>query len=236
MSIHRFGYTWSMARRGDSLTLTLDVYEQLRADILGGQLPPGERIRPSEVGKRFNVSVGVVREALTRLTEQDLAVSQHNRGFEVVTLSPERLEQLVVTRQLNECRALELSIEHGDLQWEADVVAAHHRMVNTPIYQEEDAEHSNEAFSRVHRDFHFALMAGCQNEYLLSICERLFDAGELYRRWSAPMLGARRKSAKSEHKAIMDAALARKVAEASELYAQHIATTSKMVLKRFATD
>lgn len=221
-----------MARRGDALTLTVNVYEQLRGEILGGQLMPGERVRPAELGKRFEVSVGVVREALTRLVEQNLVVSEHNRGFRVVTLSTEGLQHLLLARQLNECRALEISIERGDINWESEVVAAHHRMISTPVYTQEDAEHSNDAFAVAHKDFHFALLSACDNTYLLEISHRLFDASELYRRWSAPMLTARPKAPR-EHKAIMAAALERKTEEASALYATHIATTAKLVLKRF---
>lgn len=220
-----------MARRGSALTLALDVYEQLRAEILGGQLAPGTPLRPSDLGARYSVSVGVVREALTRLTEQKLVVAEQNRGFRVVTLSPDQLRHLLLARQLNECKALELSIERGDLAWESEVVAAHHRMVNTPVYVHEDAEHSNDAFSKAHKEFHFALLAACENPYLLDVCNQLYDASELYRRWSAPMLGSRPRAGK-EHRAIMDTAIARKVAEASALYAQHIGITASLVLKR----
>lgn len=222
-----------MAHRGESLTLTLDVYDKLRAEILGGQFEPGERVRPTEIGKRFAVGVGVVREALTRLVEQDLVVAEHNRGFRVITLSDHQPQHILQARQLNECRALEISIEKGDINWEGDVVATHHKMVSTPIFENEDAEHSNDAFASAHRAFHFALISACDNPYLLDICYRLFETAELYRRWSAPMLGHRPKAGR-EHKAIMDASLARNVEEASTLYAEHLATTTSLVLKRYS--
>lgn len=222
----------SMAKRGESVTLTMDVYQQLRRDILTGKFVPGAPLRPSELGRQLSVSVGVVREALTRLVEQRLVVALHNRGFRVMTLTRDGLQQLVAARQLNECRAVELSVERGDVDWESQVVAAHHRMVNTPIYAHEDADHTNDEFSKQHKAFHFALMEACGNSYLLDICHQLYDASDLYRRWSAPMIG-RRSHATREHKGIMDAALAREPKEAARLYAEHIAVTADLVLLRF---
>ncbi|EME18544.1 GntR family transcriptional regulator [Rhodococcus triatomae BKS 15-14] len=213
----------------------MDVYEQIRQKILTGKLAPGTPLRPSELGADLSVSVGVVREALTRLAAQRLVDSEHNRGFHVITLSPDKLKELVSARQLNECRALELAIERGDVNWEGNVVAAHHRLVNTPVYTNEDDDHTNDAFLAEHKTFHFALLNGCGNRYLLDICNQLFDAAEVYRRWSAPMID-RRSNAAQEHRAIMDAALARQPGEAARLYAEHIGITAELVVQRFDSD
>ena len=219
-----------MVRRENEATI--DVYEHLRQEVLAGRFEPGAKLPPAALAKEYGVSLGVVREALTRLTEQELAVSERNRGFQVIEISTDRLEQLLEARQLNECRALVLSIERGDIDWESNVVAAHHRMTNTPVYRVEDEVHSNAEFALAHKTFHFSLLEACANEYLLSTCNRLFDAGELYRRWSVPMLGSRPHAGR-EHKAILSAALQRDGERAAELYASHIATTSRLVIERF---
>lgn len=224
-----------MARRGSSVTLAVDVYEQIKRDILAGRLAPGTPLRPTELGSRLNVSIGVVREALTRVAAQNLVESEHNRGFHVVKVSPQKLEELVSARQLNECRALEVSIERGDVNWESDVVAAHHRLIHTPVFAREDDEHSNDAFLSEHKRFHFALLAACGNRFLLEICNELFDASEVYRRWSAPMIG-HRSDAANEHRSIMDAALDRDADLAVRLYAEHIGRTADLVRKRFDAD
>ena len=225
----------AMARRGSSITLTVDVYEQIRQEILTGKLAPGTPLRPSELGTRLSVSIGVVREALTRLAAQRLVDSEHNRGFHVITLSADKLGELVSARQLNECHALELSVQGGDVNWESEVVAAHHRMVNTPVYRREDRDHTNDAFLAEHKKFHFTLLNACGNRYLLEICNQLIDAAEVYRRWSAPMID-RRSNAAQEHRDIMDAALARDAKGAARLYAAHIGITADLVVRRFDAD
>lgn len=221
-----------MSRRGEAETLALDVYQQMRADILAGRLAPGERIKPAEIRDRFDVSVGVVREALTRLAEQHLVRSELNKGFQVVSISVGELRQLTDARKVNEGAALRMSIERGDVAWEGEVLAAHHRLVRTPVYAYDDIdpEHTNEGFSAAHDQFHFVLLSSCGNAYLLDVCRRLFDAAELYRRWSTS--GGKTRDAKGEHKAIMEAALDRKCDDAVALYEKHIERTAEVILVR----
>ncbi|HEY4332188.1 MAG TPA: GntR family transcriptional regulator, partial [Ilumatobacteraceae bacterium] len=197
-------------------------------------LAPGQRIKPAEIRDRFDVSVGVVREALTRLAEQHLVRSELNKGFQVVSISADELRQLTDARKVNEGAALRMSIERGDVSWEGEVLAAHHRLVRTPIYPYNDPDHTNEGFSAAHDQFHFILMAACGNEYLLDVCRRLFDAAELYRRWSTS--GGKTRDAKAEHKAIMEAALARKSDDAVALYQKHIDRTAEVILIRLSGD
>ena len=53
-----------MAKRTGGESLAVDVYDQLRADIFDCRFSPGERLKPSELGARFGVSISVMREAL----------------------------------------------------------------------------------------------------------------------------------------------------------------------------
>jgi DNA-binding GntR family transcriptional regulator len=214
-----------MSRRGDFDTLSLDVFSQLRSDILSGRIPPGERLKPTHLRERFDVSVGVVREALTRLTEQNLATGEYNKGFRVVSLTYRELVAITAARVLNECAALRTAIEIGDLTWETNVVAAHHRMVSSPPVPGDSS--SYDVFAEAHKNFHFALLDGCQNPYMIDICSRLFAASEIYRRWSAPQI--KHRNAAAEHLAIMETSLARKADEAVEHYRQHIQLTSDLI-------
>ena len=51
-------------------TRTEQVYEILRGELLNGGLHPGQKLKMVELTERFGVSQSVIREALTRLTEQ----------------------------------------------------------------------------------------------------------------------------------------------------------------------
>jgi DNA-binding GntR family transcriptional regulator len=78
-----------------------------------------------------------------------------------------------------------------------------------------------------------ALLSGCGNERLLALCEDLFEASELYRRWSVAALSrpARAsRAASNEHRAILDAVLAHDADEAVRLHEQHLQRTVDLAL------
>jgi len=110
-----------------------------------------------ELTERFGVSQSVIREALTRLTEQGLLVATPQRGFRVRDLSIEDIAQLTETRIQIEALALRLAVERGDLQWETGILAAHHRLERTPVTRDDGTV--SEDWSGHHRDFHQALLA-----------------------------------------------------------------------------
>src|SRR6201994_4830140 len=113
-------------------TRTEQVYEVIRSELLNGGLRPGQKLKMVELTERFGVSQSVIREALTRLTEQGLLVATPQRGFRVRDLSIEDIAELTETRIQVESLALRLAVQRGDLQWETGILAAHHRLDPTP--------------------------------------------------------------------------------------------------------
>jgi DNA-binding GntR family transcriptional regulator len=221
----------AMVRTNGAETLGADVYVQLRSDILDGRYLPGERLQPAKLAATYGVSAGVIREALTRLAEQRLTVVEPNRGHRVVTISVKQIRDLVQLRQINECAALRLSMEHGDAAWEGEVLAAHHRLRSVGPVLEAPAD----AWAAAHRDYHMALFSACGNERLLRLCEELFAASELYRRWSSGPVDertpderrARGAEVDAEHAAILEAVLARDADRAVALYHEHLEHTAR---------
>src|SRR5258707_15896732 len=142
-------------------TRTEQVYDLLRSDLLNGLLQPSQKLKMVELTDRFGVSQSVIREALTRLTEQGLLIATPQRGFRGRDVSVEDIAELTETRILIESLALRLAVERGDLQWETGILAAHHRLERTPVSRDDGT--FNEDWSIQHRDFHQALLAGCGN-------------------------------------------------------------------------
>ena len=158
-----------MVRTAVAETLGAGVYEQLRADVLGGLYSPGERLRPVELASRFGVGAGVVREALTRLAEQRLLIAEPNRGYRVMSISAGQIAELVELRRVTECAALRLSVERCDLDWEGRVLAAHQALAEPLDPGDPDG------MSLAHKNFHQALVSGCGNPRLVALCEELFQ-------------------------------------------------------------
>ncbi len=95
-----------MASRSD---LTSKVFDELRAEILDFQLPPGVRVSDKEVAERFKISRTPVREALVRLTEAGLLESLPNRGFRVRSFSNKDIFDLYTLRESLEVLSVKLT-------------------------------------------------------------------------------------------------------------------------------
>ena len=64
-----------------SANLTQAAYEGLRADLLACRIPPGKKLKIQELCDRLSVSLGAIREALSRLTSEGLVVAEPQRGL-----------------------------------------------------------------------------------------------------------------------------------------------------------
>ena len=201
-------------------TRTEQVYEVLRSELLNGVLQPSQKLKMVELTERFGVSQSVVREALTRLTEQGLLVATPQRGFRVRGLSIEDIADLTETRIQVESLALRLAVQRGDLQWETAILAAHHRLERTPVTRDDGT--FNEDWPVRHRDFHQALLAGSGNRRLESVTNSLRDSAELYRRWYWVLTDDHQRDLAREHQQLKDLALARDADRAIEVLTEHI--------------
>ena len=150
-----------------------------------GPAAAGSRIQLRDFADEHDVSLSVVREAVTRLASEDLVEATPQRGFRVRSLSLEDLRDLTWVRIQIETLALRESIATGDVDWEADVVSAHHRLAGTPTHFEDGTP--NVGWMAVHGAYHAALCAAAGSPTLERIRRQLFDASELYRYWSATL-------------------------------------------------
>ncbi|MGW5639661.1 GntR family transcriptional regulator [Streptomyces sp. NPDC003832] len=201
------------------------VHARIREDIFQGALAPGQRLRLVELAQRFSVSQSVVREALTRLSEQGLVHAAPQQGFSVVEVSLTDLNDLTEARIEIETLVLRRSIERGDIAWEASVVAAHHHLAGTEALRPDGG--LNGDWFTVHERFHHALLAACGNTRLLATALSLRDAATLYRHWSRPVGGDVDRDVAGEHRELLDTVLRRDADTAAALLARHIDRTSQ---------
>ncbi|GAA4289930.1 GntR family transcriptional regulator [Streptomyces violaceoruber] len=205
--------------------LSEQVYAHLRDAIMRGDHAPGAALKPQDLAKEQGVSLAVVREALVRVVGDGLADRLPNRGFAVPAYSDRRWQEIAEARRTIEPVLLRMSVERGDVDWEARVRAAHHRLSRTPPYTPEEGEYYSEAWSEAHRLFHRALMEGCGNPVLLETFDRLWTASELARRWSTHRNPGR--DGVEEHRRLEEAALARDADTAAEVRVRHLTLTAE---------
>ncbi|MEV7803001.1 GntR family transcriptional regulator [Microbispora sp. NPDC088329] len=204
--------------------LSEQVYAHLREAIMRGDHAPGDALKPQDLAKEQGVSLAVVREALVRVVGEGLADRLPNRGFAVPAFSDRRWQEIAEARRTIEPVVLRMSVERGDIDWEARVRAAHHRLARTPVFTPEEGEHYSDAWAEAHRVFHRTLLEGCGNPVLLETCDRLWTASELARRFSARRTPGR--DHVGEHRRLEEAALARDADTAAEALARHLTQTA----------
>lgn len=212
-----------------SATQADHVFETLRADILSCRLAPGAKIKINEIAARLAVSLGSVREALSRLSSEGMVVAQAQKGYTVAPVSEEELVDLTNTRISIEQLCLRQAIKNGDVEWETGIVGAYHRLQRIPEKDPNDSSMLNEAWSEAHSAFHLALVAGCGSPWLLRIRANLFALTERYRRLSVPLRREDR-DVNAEHKGLMQATLERNADLASGLISDHLLRTTRILL------
>jgi GntR family transcriptional regulator, rspAB operon transcriptional repressor len=93
-------------------TISEQIAQQLRSEILSGQIAEGEPLPGEKLAKRFGVSRGPIRDAVMQLTHEGLLVSEPNVGVKVATGPNEATHRLVIrVRRLIETFALESIFE-----------------------------------------------------------------------------------------------------------------------------
>lgn len=209
-------------------TLVESAYRELRRDIIEGRLTPGEKLRIEHIKDNYGVGAGTLREALSLLISDALVVSQGQRGFRVAPMSLEDFGDITETRVMLECQALRQSIALGDEAWEAELLAAFHRLTRAEEKLTDTA--SREEWEERNRIFHEVLIAACPSHWIKYFLAILYHQAERYRRLSLQHKAVPR-DIHAEHDALFKATLARDADTACEILAQHIRFTYQSVAR-----
>jgi GntR family transcriptional regulator, carbon starvation induced regulator len=209
-------------------SLTTQAFERLRADILGGQLRPAERLRIQALTGRYGIGATAIREALSRLVTDGFVESEDQRGFCVAPVSREELLDLTRTRIEVECLALRSAIAEGGIDWESGLLSTFHRLSKTapPSTPELHAP-----WAAAHQHFHEALVAGCTSPWTIRLCRLLYDQSERYRNLAERYTSNQNRDPVVEHRDLMDAAMARDADRAARLLGEHFWETTRIVLR-----
>ncbi len=220
---------WLMTIQTSETGLTQFAYERIKADLLSGNMRPGGRIKINELGEQLEVNLSAVREALSRLCADGLVIALPQRGFRIAPISVSELLDLTMTRIALEQLCLQRAAANADIAWETNLVAAGHQMFRTPKLDGETGK-SPGKWIAAHRDFHRALVAGCESPWLLRLHDQLDLQAARYQRLSAPPFGDPGRDIDTEHRALMDAMLDRDADKACDLIAQHFDKTARIVI------
>lgn len=135
-------------------TLTDQVVQQLRKQIILGHIPPGQRLTEARLSEQLEVSRSTVREALRRLEAESLIETSSHRGAKVALLTPDDAVQISEIHSMlgvYAVRQLELPIS-SDLRDRLQRTADEMHELHFP----EDVDRFIELDNRFHHDIFVA--------------------------------------------------------------------------------
>lgn len=206
------------------------ILDSLTNDILQGNYMPREKLHIRTLKERYNVGTSPLREALSQLIAKDLVISENQRGFYVSDISIDDLTDIYQARVKIESLCIEMAFQKGDDHWEANALAASHR-----LNKYSESEHIDmEEWQNRHSAFHKSLVAGCMSPRLLQIRHSLYEKSTRYRNlWlkenisNTETLGINQK----EHTELLNLALSRDTEGATRLIEDHILTPVEIIKK-----
>ncbi|ESQ88847.1 GntR family transcriptional regulator [Asticcacaulis benevestitus] len=209
-------------------TLSEQIFSLVRDRIISGKIPTDSAIRQDALAAELGVSKIPLREALARLEQDGLLLSQANRGFFVRPLNADEVEEVY---------ALRLKLE-PDAVGEASKVAtdADKRTARLALDALDVAANTDKTqVGKLNRAFHMSLVRPLHRQVTIQIIERLNIISERYVGKHLEPAG-RDDRAHSEHLALLELWAAGKSEEVSALMRNHIAMTLEDLRKQFDSD
>ena len=203
----------------DADTISEKAYRRIRSDILFGRLGPAQKLTLDRMKEAYGTSISTLREILNRLSSEKLVLAEGQRGFEVAPISAEDLREIGAMRRLLEHHALEQSFAAGDMEWEGQVVAAHHKLALMEERMKAGDSSATETWKRYDWQFHQALISACGSRMLLEAHGAVFDK---YLRYQMLAMTNRGEIAVRQHKTFLECALKRDIKSATELLVRHV--------------
>jgi DNA-binding GntR family transcriptional regulator len=226
-----------MSKTAAARSLSQTAYETLRRDLIDGVLAPGSKLMIADLQSVYGLGAMPLREALNRLSAEDLVQKTEQRGFSVPPLNFEDYLQIQSARIVIESACLRETVSLGGTDWEDRmVVCMHHLSRAGPGARIDETEFLlSDAWAKSHREFHHTLISGCSNRRLLAFASNLYEQSARYRmrtRRIASLRPPARAFLVEEHKAILDAALDGLADTAVELLVEHYRRSVEIVLGR----
>lgn len=204
------------------------VLLEIQRAIVEGDIPAGSKISEPELAKRFSLSRAPLREALARLERCHLIERIPNAGARVVKLSTKGLLSLYQLREELEGLACRLAAENmSDAE-----IAEMKQLLDQHLSTQRVAEGESYYQEAGDLDFHYRIILGSKNPYLINIlCDELYHLVRMYR-VQLGMNGPRVSRAFDEHKAIINAIASRDGELADLLMRRHVGASRKNIEQR----
>lgn len=159
-------------------TINLVVYENLRKQILEGEILPGTWLREQDLVEKYSdidVSRTPIREAIRKLESDELVEVIPFRGAKVINLQPDEIWEEYIVRAALESFALEMAVSRIP-EVEIDNLCLLEEAMDKSL-----DEGNLKKYLEINRKFHMLMYEYCGSKRLISMIEESWDRANLYR-------------------------------------------------------
>lgn len=225
------GMTQKPATKVRKRTAIETVQDEIKDRIFASTYAPGARLHVDNLRQEFGVSTATMREALSRLMNDELVTTERQRGFHVRPLSLEDFRNISHAREVIEVEALRESLKNRNDEWEGELFAAFHKLklIEDRIIGSQEMDIAGE-WQRRNSQFHDCLIANCQNDWLIRYRHQLHEHSSRYLRLALSS-NRNHRDVRTEHLAIFESAIAGDVEKCATQLGRHISDSINDVAK-----
>jgi DNA-binding GntR family transcriptional regulator len=147
--------------------MTETVYRDLRKAILQGELEAGRRLLIMDIAQKLEISQAPVREALARLRQEGLVISNQNKGSFVANITEKDIYDISKVREVLEGYVVKETI--------TSLTPQDYQRLETIVEQMEVATEENNSYRLIELDmeFHGFFYERCNNLAMLDIWQSI---------------------------------------------------------------
>jgi GntR family transcriptional regulator, rspAB operon transcriptional repressor len=208
------------------------VYEVLKEQILLGRIALGERMIAGATAEALKTSRTPVREAFQRLVQDGLAERLVQGGVRVTMITPQRIREIFGIRAVLEVYAVDLACDNVDARTIGelkDLAQRGRKLLTSP---EANRPEGWIALWRLNTAFHETLCGAAGSEYLINLLNQMKD---LVMRFRFLSLKKRRIQACDEHERMIRHLEGGDKVSLRELMKTHVEVAGSDALKSLAS-
>jgi DNA-binding GntR family transcriptional regulator len=212
-------------------TLTEEIYDRLREDILTLRMKPGQKVSEAKLARHYNVSRAPIRNVIRMLQEEELVVVKPQAGTIIMPISLKKARDILDVRLQLECYAAGVATQRISDQDIADLDRRFAELDEPGLAPEERAMRMFEVDSYLHQ----TIWRLCGNEEIIRILNAYRDAVRRIRRATLE-LANRMVPSMDEMREILAALKSRDADRARAVMHLHITNIARSVARVIADD
>lgn len=212
-------------KKENTSDLKQKAYLFIKNKIITGEYKPGDDIIEKDIQEAMGISRTPVREALIRLENDNLVHIYPRKGIFVSNITPKLIKDLFQIRMIVEPQVLKIVAPLIDKDWLEEIK----KRFITPPSNMTKAEIDN-YYMDLDKEFHSHLNNLCNNDYLISLMDNIFDQNERFRHQTYRIL-ERDKKTTEEHLEIICCLINEDYDKAVEALITHIKNSEEVAFK-----